>query len=112
MIVRLPMGGFILPQPALGLGGRAASLMASIALFASRPTEVSALASIGFELPPDPALPPPESPVPPPDPRAPLSTGAAARSTGGATRPAAARGLPRAARRGLPAGALSGVAAG
>jgi hypothetical protein len=55
MIVRLPMGGFILPHPALGFGGRPASrVLAS-------PAPVSgALASIEAPpAPPVPVVPPP-----------------------------------------------------
>src|SRR5690349_19836944 len=71
MIVRSPIGGFVLPQPALGFGGRLASPMASLGVLASRTTDVSALASIGAELPPDPAEPPPDPPLPPDEPPAP-----------------------------------------
>jgi hypothetical protein len=63
MIVRLPIGGFILPQPALGFIGRPP---ASIVALESSTTDVSAaLASIGAAEPPvppvlslEPALPP------------------------------------------------------
>src|SRR6185295_19075368 len=74
MTVRLPIGGFILPQPMLGLGGLPASPIdaASLIVLASRPTDVSgALPSIGA-LPPEPPVPTPEPPVPVPAPPAPL----------------------------------------
>jgi hypothetical protein len=69
MIVRLPMGGFILPQPALGFGGRPASprTTASLIALASVGAEASgALESI--EADPEPPIRLPELPVPLPDP--------------------------------------------
>src|SRR5260370_8226942 len=70
MIVRLPMGGFILPQPTLGFGGRPASpkTAASFVGLASPGPEVSgALESIEAGVLPEPPVRPPELPVPLPE---------------------------------------------
>jgi homeobox protein ESX1 len=67
MIVRLPVAGFIFPQPALGTTGRLPPLLGAEST-AGEAVSLGRPASAGAEVPPaDPALPPvpAEPPVPP-----------------------------------------------
>ena len=58
------MGGFILPQPALGFGGR--PLVASPMVLPSRGPEASGTLASMDPVPPEPPVVPPEPPLPPP----------------------------------------------